>query len=100
MDGIELGWTFWFAVGGAVTVVAAALLVAILLVARGIEKEAARALRAAERIRGNTQAIWTLGPALELTRRIRDLVEAVEAKAAALAGTVHEPGGSARKEEA
>ena len=53
-------WYLWLAIGGAVVVVAAALLVTIWLTARGIEREALRALRALERIREATKPIWLL----------------------------------------
>lgn len=99
MDAIEFGWAFWFVVGGAVTVVAATLLIAILLVTRGIEREAERALDAARRIRENTKPIWLLDTARDVLMRVRDSVEAMEQKAKTLAGTVHDAGGSARREE-
>jgi len=53
-------WYVWLVIGGAIVVVAAALLVTIWLTARGIEREALRALRAVERIRESTQPIWRL----------------------------------------
>src|SRR5262249_2851786 len=51
-------WYLWLAIGGAIVVVAAALLVTIWLTARGIESQARRALVAVERIRTSTQPIW------------------------------------------
>jgi hypothetical protein len=99
VNAIEFGWTLWFVVGGAVVVVAASLLVAILLVARGIERDAGRALAAAVDVRARTQPIWLLGTALDLSREVRNRVEAIEEKAGALAGTVHGADGGARKEE-
>jgi hypothetical protein len=61
-------WHLWLAVAGAIVVVAAALLVAIWLTARGIEREARRALRAVERIRAATAPIWQL----DETNRVAD----------------------------
>ena len=53
-------WYLWLAIGGAIVVVAATLLVTIWLTARGIEREARRALAAVERIRASTQPVWKL----------------------------------------
>ena len=53
-------WAFWLVVGGTLVVVAAALLIWILVLARAIASNATRALRAAEKIRANTQPIWAL----------------------------------------
>src|SRR5262249_7420874 len=53
-------WYVWLTIGGAIVVVAAVLLVTIWLTARGIEREALRALRAVERIRESTHPIWHL----------------------------------------
>ena len=61
-------WYLWLAIGGVIVVIAAALLVAIWLTARGIENEARRALLAVERIRTSTQPIW----ALDSTNQVAD----------------------------
>jgi hypothetical protein len=53
-------WGLWLVVAAVLVVVAAALLIWILLTARAIAGNAGRALRAAERIRANTQPIWAL----------------------------------------
>lgn len=90
-------WGFWFAVGGAVVLVAATLLIVILLVARSIEKHATRALDAARRIEENTRPIWALAEARESLEAIRDTVEAVEEKSDLLLRTLHGAGGGARK---
>ncbi len=84
-----VGWRFWFVVAGAVVAVAAALLIAILLTARGIEREAARALAAARRIEANTRVIPALEGALELVRAIGGHVASAENKTHALADAVH-----------
>lgn len=89
MPELFASWGFWYAVGGAIVVVAAALLIAILLVARGIEKEAGRALAAGAAIRDRTDALFLLGGALEGLETLRDRSAAVEGKAALLARTVH-----------
>lgn len=64
-------WTLWWGVGGAIVLVAALLLIWILLAARGIEREARRALGAARRLEANTAPLWRLGStrkALEAAR--------------------------------
>lgn len=90
-------WVLWLVVGGALVVVAAALLIAIAVVARGIEWEAGRALRAAERIRESTRPIW----ALDDTNRVADDLLAaardIETHASEIARSL---GGSGAAEEA
>lgn len=82
-------WTFWYAVGGAIVLIAAVLLIAILVVARGIELEARRVLAAAARIEVQTRSIWQLADARELVERIRDAAERIADKVEGLAGAVH-----------
>lgn len=96
MPELFLSWSFWYAVGGAVVVVAAALLVIILVTARGIEKEATRALEAARRVERNTEAIAALGGARDVLEGIRTHVDAIEAKTGALASAL---GGDAEARE-
>lgn len=100
---IFLSWGFWYAVGGAVVAVAAALLVTILLVARGIETEAQRALAAAREIEANTRAIWGLAGALDalesIHRRARGVAGATARLAALLAGAAGGPEGGGRGRE-
>jgi HAMP domain-containing protein len=66
-------WYLWLIIGGAVVVVVAALLLTIWLTARGIQREALRALRAVERIREVTRPIWRL----DETNRVADNLLAV-----------------------
>lgn len=98
MSDLLLSWGFWYAVGGAIVAIAAALLIAILVVARGIEKEAGRVLAAVRRIEANTRILWQLGPARQAMERIRRAAEGIAEKTEALAGAVH--GESGRKEVA
>lgn len=91
-------WTFWYVVGGAIVLIAATLLIAILVVARGIEKEAERALGAVREIEANTRVLWQLGPAREAMERIRRAAESIADRVESLAGTVH--GETGRKEAA
>lgn len=89
-------WSVWLVIGGAVVVVAAALLVTIWLTARGIEREARRALDAVERIGAATRPIWALDDtnrtADELLVAARDL----EVHGAAIASALGGPGPAER----
>ncbi|MDX1623040.1 MAG: hypothetical protein R3199_03575 [Gemmatimonadota bacterium] len=89
MPDFWFSWTFWYAVGGAIVAIAAILLIAILVVARGIEREAERALAAVREIEANTRVLWQLGPAREAMERIRWASESIADKVEALAGAVH-----------
>lgn len=83
---IFLSWGFWYAVGGAVVALAAALLVTIVLVARGIEREARRALAAAREIEEHTRAIPGLAGALTAVESIHRRALGVVGSTARLAG--------------
>ncbi|MBA3970282.1 MAG: hypothetical protein H0X52_09285 [Gemmatimonadetes bacterium] len=78
-------WRLWMIVAGLVVVVAAALLMTIWLVARGILAHAVRALRAAEAIRQNTLPIWALDTSNEVATDLLATVQSIEAKGGALA---------------
>ncbi len=78
------GWRLWMGVAAAIVVVAAALLVTIWLTARGILREALRALAAAETIRTNTQCIWALQTTNEVAERMAGTVEAIQRQGGAL----------------
>lgn len=88
MPDLLISWTFWYWVGGAVVAIAAGLLIAILLVARGIEREAQRALEAVRAIDTGTRAIWTLADAVDELRRIRGDAESIEGRVRHLADAV------------
>lgn len=94
--GLWSAWGFWMVIAGAIVLVAAALLVTIWLAARGIRKHAGRALAAAEEIRANTQPIWELQTTNEAAAELLATVEAIEAKAALLAGALAHPASAAR----
>jgi hypothetical protein len=81
-------WRLWMMVAVVLVLVAAALLVTILVTARRILNEAARALAAVETIQKNTAAIWELQKTNEVAARILEAVEAVEQKGGALAGAL------------
>ena len=88
MPELITSWAFWYAVGGAVVLVAALLLIAILLVARGIEKQASRALGAARRVEAATRPIWELDGALGTLEAIHHRGAAIREKTSALAGRI------------
>ena len=81
-------WRLWMLVGGAVVLMAAALLVTIWLTARSIAAHAARALRAAEGIRDNTRAIWELQTTNEVAGQLLATVRSIESHGTALAGAL------------
>ena len=78
-------WRLWMAVGLAVVVVAAALLVTIWLTARSIAGHAGRAIGALEAIRDNTRSIWELQTTNEVAEELRATVRDIESKATVLA---------------
>lgn len=90
MPDLFASWTLWYVAGAIVVAIAASVVVTILLVARGIEKEAARALAAGARVKANTDAIFALADALEGLEGVREVAGRVEAKAALLAAAVHQ----------
>lgn len=98
MPEIFLSWGFWFAVGGILVVVAAALLVTILLLARGIEEEAARALKACRAVEANTRSIWDLDGARNTLEDVRGHVDSLERVTGRLAGALHGEEGGTRTE--
>ena len=74
-------WRLWMVVAAVIVLIAAGLLITIWLTARSIVAHATRALKAAEAIRNNTQAIWQLQNTNEMAEDIRDTVCASEIKA-------------------
>ena len=78
-------WTLGFALGAAVVLVVAALLIAILLVARNIERLAGQALGVAGEIEAATRPIWALGDANDLVEEIATAVRSIDAQVTALA---------------
>lgn len=83
-----VSWGFWYAVGAALVVVAALLLIGILLVARGIESEAERALAAGARIQDHTKALFALAGARDQVAAIQRAVRSTTLKTAGLAAAV------------
>lgn len=71
-------WVLWWAIGAAVVVIAAGLLIWILLVARGIEKQALRARGAARRLQLATDPVWKLVGAVHALEDVRNSVESID----------------------
>ena len=78
-------WTLGFALGAAVVLVVAALLIAILLVARNIERLATQALGVAGDIVAATRPVWVLGDANDIVEEIATAVRSIDAHVTALA---------------
>ena len=78
-------WTLGFALGIVVVLVVAALLIAILLVARNIERLAGQALAVAGEIAAATRPVWALGAANDLVEEIATAVRSIDAQVTALA---------------
>ena len=81
-------WYLWLATGGAIVVVAAVLLVTIWLTARGIEREARRALAAVERIGAATRPIWKLDDTNQVADELLAAARDLEAHGGAIAATL------------
>ena len=78
-------WILGFALGAAVVLVVAALLIAILLVARKIERLAGQALSVAGEIAAATRPVWVLGDANDIVEEIATAVRSIDAHVTALA---------------
>ncbi len=87
-------WRFWMIVATVITVVAAALLITIWLAARSITAHARRGLRAAERIRESTLAIWQLQTGNEVAAGLLETVRDIEAKGGLLAEALESHAGA------
>lgn len=87
-------WRLWMALAAAIIVVAAVLLILIWRTARGIYAEALRALRAAERIRDQTNPIWALETTNEVAATMLETVQQIEKKGGALAAALESHAGA------
>lgn len=94
----DLGpWIIGWVLGGAGVLITAVLLIAILVTAHGIDREAARALRALQTIETRTKAIWILGRTAKRFGAVRDYFEALRDQTARLRpGRAGESGGGER----
>lgn len=81
-------WRLWLGVGVVVVALAAALLIAIIVTARGILAEAVRARTAAEAVRVHTLPIWQLQTSNEVAAELLTTVRSIEAHGGALAAAL------------
>lgn len=85
-------WRLWLGVGVVVVALAASLLIAIVLTARGILAEAARVRAAADAIRVNTLPIWQLQTTNEVAGELLSAVRSIESHGGALASALTRKG--------
>ncbi len=78
-------WVLGYALGAAVVAVVALLLIAILLVARNIERLAGTALAVAGTIETATRPIWTLADANQIVEEIATAVRSIDSQVTTLA---------------
>jgi len=81
-------WSFGFIVGGAIVLLVAALLIAILLVARNIRRLAAKALGVASEIESVTRPIWNIGGANGIVSEIAIAARSIESRVKAIAAAL------------
>ena len=87
-------WRLWMVLATVIILVAATLLIMIWRTARGIYAEALRALRAAERIRENTNPIWALETTNEVAAQMLETVQHIEHNGGALAAALESHAGA------
>lgn len=87
-------WRMWMVVATVIILVAATLLIMIWRTARGIYREALRALAAAEKIRENTNPIWALKTTNEVAATMLATVQHIEANGGALAAALESHAGA------
>ena len=87
-------WRLWMVLATAIILVAAVLLIMIWRTARGIYAEALRALRAAEKIRENTNPIWALETTNEVAAEMLATVQHIEQNGGALAAALESHAGA------
>ncbi|MEO5844332.1 MAG: hypothetical protein ABIQ33_05775 [Caldimonas sp.] len=85
---IYTGWYVWLGVAGIVVVLAAALLITIIVLARQIAALAATGLAVVEQIEQNTKPIWQLNATNHVAGQLLGGALAIEANAVAIAGAL------------
>ena len=81
-------WTLWLGVAGVIVVAAAALLIAIIMLARQIGALAATGLAVVEQIEQNTKPIWQLNATNHVAVELLGGAQAIEGNAVAIAGAL------------
>lgn len=84
----------WLALAVVIILVAATLLIIIWRTARGIHREAVRALTAAEKIRLSTMPIWALQTTNEVATEMLETVQHIEKNGGALAAALQSHAGA------
>ncbi len=87
-------WRVWMVLATLIIVVAAVLLIMIWRTARGIHTEALRALRAAEKIRDNTNPIWALETTNDVAGDMLATVQHIEQIGGTLAAALESHAGA------
>lgn len=83
-------WTIGLSIATVVVVIAAALLLAVLAVAKRIEQGAGVALELVKQIRENTQVIWALQETNQVASQLQAGAEAILNNAGQIAQALHE----------
>ncbi|HEX6387138.1 MAG TPA: hypothetical protein VF177_20930 [Anaerolineae bacterium] len=83
-------WTIGLSIATVVVVIAAALLLAVLAVAKRIEQGAGVALELVKQIRENTQVIWALQETNQVASHLQAGAEAILNNAGQIAQALHE----------
>lgn len=81
-------WGFGFIIGGAIVLVVALLLIAILLVARNIRHLATEALSVAGEIESATKPIWNIGAANGIIKEIAVAARSIESRVKSVAAAL------------
>jgi flagellar basal body-associated protein FliL len=87
-------WGLWLAFASVLVLVAAGLLIAVLVAARGILSEALRALAAGEKVQENTRIIWELQTTNEVAGNLLDAAQSIERGAGAMADALEAHAGA------
>ena len=83
-------WFVWLGIGALVVVAAAALLIAIIVLARQIATLAEKALAVVREIEQNTKPIWQLNATNKVARDMLGGAKAIENNASAIVGALAE----------
>ena len=87
-DQIYTWWFIWLGVAGVVVVLAAALLITIVVLARQIAALAATGLAVVEQIEQNTKPIWQLNATNHVAGQLLGGALAIESNAVAIVGAL------------
>jgi hypothetical protein len=89
-------WLLGLAIGASVVLVVAALLIAILLIARNIERLAGQALSVADDIEAATRPVWVLGDANDIVEDLATAVRSIDTQVTVLASQLAPEAGGER----